>query len=129
MNIRLFGKLAGNKRAQSVMEMGVLLLVIAAAMIAMQTYLKRGIQGRLREGVDNIGDQYDPGATTSDFTLTHVSNITTNSATQEQSIWLGQYWDGWAWVDIYQNVTLATSTQQTHYDNTLKTGWETVANP
>ena len=83
-----------DKKAQTVMEMAVLILVIVAAAVAMQTYIKRGIQGRLRAGVDSIGEQYDPVATTSDFTMTHVSNTTTNTTTVTTPITVWGY-DAW----------------------------------
>lgn len=63
-----------NKRGQSTLEYAVLIVVIIAALIAMQVYLKRGIQGRMRESSDQIGEQFSPGITT--------SNITTNTYTK-----------------------------------------------
>ncbi len=35
----------------------------------MQIYVKRGIQGRMRESTDQIGEQYSPGATGSNYTI------------------------------------------------------------
>jgi len=53
------------KRGQSTLEYAVLIVVIIAALVAMQVYLKRGIQGRTRESADQIGEQFSPGYTTS----------------------------------------------------------------
>ncbi|MFH1691007.1 MAG: hypothetical protein ABIC68_00335 [Candidatus Omnitrophota bacterium] len=64
------------KRGQSTLEYAVLIVVIIAALIAMQVYLKRGIQGRMRESSDQIGEQFSPGFTT--------SNMTTNTYTVSQ---------------------------------------------
>lgn len=51
------------RRAQSILELCVLFVVIFAALIAMQAYMKRGLQGRWKESVDQLGDQYDPSMT------------------------------------------------------------------
>jgi Flp pilus assembly pilin Flp len=53
------------KRGQSTLEYAVLIIVIIAALIAIQTYIKRGVQGRLKSASDDIGDQYSPGNTNS----------------------------------------------------------------
>lgn len=78
------------KRAQSTLEYGVLIAVIVAALIAMQVYIKRGVQGRLRTASDDIGDQFSPGYTTSLYNvttnLTSIENISkgeTNTSTNQ----------------------------------------------
>ncbi len=117
------------------METGVLILVIVSALIVMQIYLKRGVQGRLRSGVDSIGEQYDPQATNSSFTINHTSNatITTNTTTQEKVVSGGYidlgggYWTGSA--PVTANVSTTDTRIETHYDNTIRNGYETVANP
>lgn len=63
-----------NKRAQSTLEYGVVIAVIVAGLVAMQVYLKRGMQGRLRQASDDIGEQFSPGNTTG--TTTTTSNVT-----------------------------------------------------
>lgn len=60
--------------AQSTVEYAVLIACIAAAAIGMQIYLRRGIQGRLRQGGDEIGQQYSAGNTGS--TTTTITNST-----------------------------------------------------
>ena len=64
-------------KGQSTLEYAVLIIVIIAALIAMQVYLKRGIQGRMRESSDQIGEQFSPGYTTSD------RNVTTYAQTHD----------------------------------------------
>ena len=64
-----------HKRGQSTLEYALLIAVIVAGLIAMQVYLKRGYQGRLRESTDEIGEQYSPGYTTG--TTTTASSSTT----------------------------------------------------
>lgn len=63
------------KRGQSTLEYAVLIVVIIAALIAMQVYLKRGLQGRLRESSDQIGDQFSPGYTVSNKVMTSGSTV------------------------------------------------------
>jgi len=47
---------------QSTLEYAVLIVIIASALLATQVYIKRGIQGRLRQSADDLGDQFSPGA-------------------------------------------------------------------
>ncbi len=117
------------------METAVLILIIVSALIAMQVYLKRGIQGRLRTSIDSIGEQYDPQATSSNFTVGHTSNVetTTNTSTQQKVV-SGGYDDlgGGMWTGappVKENVITTDSRIEIYYDNTTKTGYETVANP
>lgn len=59
-----------SKIGQSTLEYAVLIVVIIAALVAMQVYLKRGVQGRMRESADQIGEQFSPGYTVSNRTTT-----------------------------------------------------------
>ncbi len=47
------------RRAQSTLEYAVLIVIVIGALLTIQTYVKRGIQGRLRQATDDIGDQFD----------------------------------------------------------------------
>ena len=59
-----------NRTGQSTVEYAVLAAVVVGALLAMQIYLKRGTMGKLREATDQIGDQFTPLSTVSDFTTT-----------------------------------------------------------
>lgn len=61
-----------NKKGQSTLEYAVIIAVVVAALIAMQVYFKRGVQGKMREATDQIGEQYSPGNTTSIYNTTAV---------------------------------------------------------
>lgn len=52
-------------RAQSTVEYVLLLTTIVAALIAMQVYAKRAVQGRMRANASDLseGNLYSPGAT------------------------------------------------------------------
>ncbi|MBF0511594.1 MAG: hypothetical protein HQL13_04605 [Candidatus Omnitrophica bacterium] len=62
------------KRGQSTLEYAILIVVIIGALLAIQTYIKRGIQGRLKSSADDIGDQYSEGNTNSVKITKKVSN-------------------------------------------------------
>jgi len=50
-------------KAQTTLEYAILIGVIVAALIAMQSYLKRGFQGKMRSHADSMGSQFSPGHT------------------------------------------------------------------
>lgn len=52
-----------NKRGQTTLEYAVLVIIIIGALLTIQTYVKRGVQGRLKSSADDIGDQFSPGNT------------------------------------------------------------------
>ena len=57
-----------DKRGQNTLEYAVIIVVVVAGLLAMQTYIKRGMQGKLRSSTDSIGEQYSPGITTGTYT-------------------------------------------------------------
>ena len=48
------------RKGQSTIEYALLVIIVMGALIATGDYFKRGIQGRWRSAVDDLGDQYDP---------------------------------------------------------------------
>ncbi|MEI8012178.1 MAG: hypothetical protein WCI27_06830 [Candidatus Omnitrophota bacterium] len=69
------------RRGQSVLEYAILMVIIIAALLTLQTYIKRGIQGRLKQATDDVGDQYTT-ATPANF----YKSVKTRSSTQENSL-------------------------------------------
>ena len=65
------------KRGQSTLEYAVLIVVIIGALLTIQVYIKRGVQGRLKSAADDIGDQYSDGNTN------QIKTTITNSKTEE----------------------------------------------
>lgn len=51
------------RKGQSTLEYAVLIIIIIGALLSLQTYIKRGIQGRLKSATDDIGDQFSGGNT------------------------------------------------------------------
>jgi len=57
-----------NKRAQTTAEYAVLIAIVVGAVVAMQVYVRRGIQGRIKNVVDHVGTGANVGG--SALTLT-----------------------------------------------------------
>ena len=70
-----------NKKGQNTLEYAVIIAVIVAALIAMQGYLKRGVQGKLKASSDDIGDQFSPQTTSS-----NTDTITSRAHSQEDIV-------------------------------------------
>ena len=80
-------KFLKKRKAQSTMEYAVLIIIIIGALLSIQVYIKRGIQGRLRSAADDIGEQFSSGkmnatTTTVSHSKTHdeyATGITTST--------------------------------------------------
>ncbi|MBF0483766.1 MAG: hypothetical protein HQL25_03560 [Candidatus Omnitrophica bacterium] len=69
-------------RGQSTLEYAILIIIIAAALLSIQAYIKRGLQGRLKSATDDIGGQYSVGNT-------RVNKISTKVTKTEETFNLG----------------------------------------
>lgn len=69
-------------KGQTALEFTILLIIVMGVFIAMQFYVKRGLQGRWKSSLDDFGEQYDPRLTNANV----VTRVLTNSATQLQVI-------------------------------------------
>ncbi len=67
------------KKSQSTLEYAMIIACVAAALLSMQIYIKRAMQGRLRKASDDIGEQYAPVNVESDLTITLDSRTTIDS--------------------------------------------------
>ena len=76
----MFRKLLKNKKAQNTAEFALLISLVIAGVIAMQTYAQRALQGRIRDAAAyltnqtrNLGDtiQYSPYYLRTDYNVTH----------------------------------------------------------
>ena len=94
------------KTAQSTLEYAVLGVIIIGALIAMRTYLRQSIQGKMKDSGDSVSaEKFDPdttiynkrtqtsggttdtlanGATTSNITTAEITNVDVNSHTPAQ---------------------------------------------
>jgi uncharacterized protein (UPF0333 family) len=57
-----------NRRAQNVAEYSILIALVVGAAVAMQVYVKRGMQGRLKNAVDHTGESAEVGGSALKFT-------------------------------------------------------------
>ena len=73
----LFRRNRWNK-GQTALEYIVLLIIVLGALLAIQNYFKRGLQGRWKAAVDDMGDQYDPR--TADSAVRHTLSQSTNTS-------------------------------------------------
>jgi hypothetical protein len=76
-------RLLRSKKAQSVAEYVIVLGLVVGAVVAMQTYVKRGLQGRIKDVVDKTDDagtgvfqtaQYEPYYMETNFDVNRGSN-------------------------------------------------------
>ena len=65
------------RNGQSTVEYAVLILVIVAALVAIQVYMKRGVEGKMRDSSDRIGEQYSAGHMSSTETTTQTGAMGT----------------------------------------------------
>jgi len=61
------------QKGQSTLEYAMIIAVVVGALLAMQFYMKRGIQGKLRESTDSVGSQYSAGNVTSTVTVEQLA--------------------------------------------------------
>jgi len=70
-------KFLRKRKAQSTVEYAILIIIVIGALLSMQAYIKRGVHGRLRSATDDIGEQFEPGATN------YIQTVTSSSTTQD----------------------------------------------
>lgn len=73
--VAAFGK---NRRGQQTAEYALIIGVVVAAVLAMQSYIKYGLQGRLKSGVDYVFTQTNALGNTYQFEPEYTSDATTN---------------------------------------------------
>ena len=97
------------KRAQTMLEYSVMTAVIAASLVLMSVYLKRGYSGRIKTQSDSLGTLYDAEniSSTSNYSLN--SHTVTNSYIDNVTI-NGESYLGLISIDnVNENVTQNTS--------------------
>ena len=65
------------QKGQSTLEYAILIIIIIGALLSIQVYIKRGVQGRLKQATDDIGTQFSVGNTNV------VKTMTTSSRSSE----------------------------------------------
>ncbi|MDD4938679.1 MAG: hypothetical protein PHI60_00760 [Candidatus Omnitrophica bacterium] len=64
-------------QGQSTLEYALIIAVVVGALLAMQIYFKRGVQGKLREATDDIGGQYSAGNVQAKYITTQAGDKVT----------------------------------------------------
>ncbi len=82
-----------NKLGQSTLEYAVIIAVVVGTLLTIQIYMRRGVQGKLRESTDKIGEQYSAGRMTSKYTTTQTGDQVTTErfGTQELGVGTSRY--------------------------------------
>lgn len=100
-------------KGQSSFEYAALIFCVVLALLAMRAYMTRGLQGRLRLIADDLGSQYDPRHTNSDFSLRQASNVISASKTE---------------TNAQTNIQTTERTSSIIWDREWRDGWEQVEN-
>ena len=78
-----------HKKGQTALEYMALIIVVIGALLAIQNYFKRGLQGRWKAATDDMGDQYDPRLADSAVRYTLTQSTNTSIFTMNDA---GGYW-------------------------------------
>ncbi len=77
------------RKGQTTLEYVVLLIIVMGALLAISNYFKRGLQGRWKAAIDDMGEQYDPR--TADSSIRHTLTQNTNTVIITMND-VGGYW-------------------------------------
>jgi len=95
------------RKGQSVLEYAVIIGTIVLALLVMQGYLKRSLQGKLKVIADDLGQQYNPQNTTSSINITFESDTTTETFTSAKT----DQDTGEEYEEVITNTTINSETQ------------------
>ncbi|MCX5712484.1 MAG: hypothetical protein NTY47_05375 [Candidatus Omnitrophica bacterium] len=73
-----------NKKAQSTLEYAIIIAVVVGALLAIQVYVKRGVQGRFKQAADDIGEQFSAQQGT--YTTSTNSSVTSNESSAPRQV-------------------------------------------
>ncbi len=99
------------RKGQGTLEYSMVIICIVAALLATQYYIKRAIQGRVKESADTIGEQYAPKSMNSQITITQTGTTTINAEAQP---------------DPNDSTKFGLTTTTTTDETTTRTGYENV---
>ncbi len=74
------------RKGQLAVEYVVILTIVVGALLAMQMYFKRGIQGRIKSSTDSVGEQYDPLTTDGSIRQTVSGETVTTISVQDTDV-------------------------------------------
>ncbi|MFA5144927.1 MAG: hypothetical protein WC723_02860 [Candidatus Omnitrophota bacterium] len=74
-----------NKKAQTTAEYAILIGLVVAALIAMQTYVKRGLQGRMKDATDTFATETTNLGATTQYEPYYLNQASTGTSSSQQS--------------------------------------------
>jgi Flp pilus assembly pilin Flp len=83
-------RLIKNKKGQNTAEYAILIGLVIAAVIAMQTYVKRGLQGRFADEVDDMAAQTSELGSTKQYEPYYLDSSFTTTTTKDEMVQTGQ---------------------------------------
>ena len=63
------------RKGQSTLEYAIVIALVVGGLLAMQHYVKRSYQGKLKSASDEMGEQFDPAAYSANFNVTQKSEV------------------------------------------------------
>ena len=82
------------KMGQSTLEYAILVVVVIMALVASQAYIKRAVQGRMKESSDDIGEAYSMEFASGNITTTTRSVINERADAFTTNRRYDDYWSG-----------------------------------
>ncbi|UCB56775.1 MAG: hypothetical protein JSV30_06175 [Candidatus Omnitrophota bacterium] len=73
-----------SKKGQNTLEYALLIATVVGAVVGMQIYAKRGVEGKLKSATDDIGAQFDPLNTA--YSWTNTQESTTKTVTNASGV-------------------------------------------
>lgn len=104
-----------NRKGQSTLEYTIIIAVVVAAILVMQNYVKRAVQGRARDASDDIGSQYSIDTT--------GSSTTNRFASTNETIGAGGTGDGLITTFTDQNQNMESSETTPNLANEYWPDW------
>jgi Flp pilus assembly pilin Flp len=109
------------RTGQSTLEFAVIIAMVAGALLAMQYYMKRGVEGKLRESTDQMGEQYSAGGTLSTY-ITDAEKMETRETfgLPKDATSIGDHTTGSQGISYYKIVTAGTTKREATGGNAEK---------
>ncbi|MBU4251672.1 MAG: hypothetical protein KKC39_01970 [Candidatus Omnitrophica bacterium] len=118
MQIKKYG--SAKASAQSTLEYAMVVACVVAALLGMQFYLRRGVQGKLRQAGDELGEQYTPLNVESKI----ITETTSTTGIIQSLVPLDK--DGKPLLDQYGLPVYGMKTEASIDETTQKSGKETL---
>jgi len=99
------------------LEYALIIAVVVGALLAMQVYVRRGVQGKLREATDDIGGQYSAGNVKAKYTTKQEGLKVIKESFGTEAIG----GEGISRTDVLTSAEVTTSAKETEAEQITKT--------